>query len=121
MVATFTIEAEILVYIEKERVCVLFLRTICFSNSGKPQLAPPSLPDALILQLLCHTTTGKIECGRHNQCTEIFWRIFEFDYKLPPNVSPKDFCCAAIVDLLKSFPVPHTLNPKESALTETHK
>jgi hypothetical protein len=25
------------------------------------------------------------------------------------------------VDLLKSFPVPHTLNPKESALTETHK
>jgi hypothetical protein len=66
MVATFTIESEILVYIEKERVCVLFLRTICFSNSGKPQLAPPSLPDALILQLLCHTTTGKIECGRHN-------------------------------------------------------
>jgi hypothetical protein len=39
MVATFTIEAEILVYIEKERVSVLFLRTICFSNSGKPQLA----------------------------------------------------------------------------------
>jgi hypothetical protein len=51
-VATFTIEAEILVYIE--------------SNSGKPQLAPPSLPEALIFQLLCHTTTGKIECSRHN-------------------------------------------------------
>jgi hypothetical protein len=55
------------------------------------------------------------------QCTEIFWRIFEFDYKLPLNVSPKYLCCATFVDLLKSFPVPHTLNPKELALTETHK
>lgn len=55
------------------------------------------------------------------QCTEIFWRIFEFDYKLPPNVSPKDFCCAAFVDFLNSFPVPHTVNLKELVLTETHK